>query len=657
MRQLAIACALGFISAVVVGQQVRSQAQSSAPSAPAQRPSALVFRSGVERVNVDVVVTDTSDKPVTDLTKADFSIVDNGRPQTITDFQYISVPVAHRTFDANASPAPEPDVATNAMRSPNSRLLAIMVDDLHLIESELVPLKRTLTDIVRALPAEDEVALIYVGHSDLSQNFTTDPGRLLKAIDNARRALGLGLDAMPQLTPGMARFVPIQARTTSDTIRNVASSLAGSGHLRRAIIYVGAMTTIDPASPAGVVFIADELQRTFDQAKRSDVPIYTIDPRGQVLAEDAVRGGIGAISSGGIRAAIAANIRHQQEWLSDIALNTGGRAFTNNSNLTAAVHAIVEENGSFYEMAYSPEPLVQDGQFHEFSVKVNRPGMRVRGRQGYVASGASATAPELQHTLDTAMTAGVNVSGLTLHAFAAPLAAGPKGMQTVVTIDVHYPPPADGTLHIDDNLRIGLLALDPDAKVKAQGSRVVHFAGRARNGEDLTLLVDEVVELPSQPLTLRIGVASEQLARAGTVQISVDVPKPSDDRLQMSGIALAVAGAALPAMNADLITSIVPFQPTTSRTFSSADELRVFCRIFWGSTDANAAATLAIKSVPASLQQVALAVSPSAPHHYEGVLDAIVPLKALAPGDYVLEISVRLPGGRPVVRGVPFAVK
>jgi VWFA-related protein len=615
-----------------------------------------VFRTTVDRVRVDVVVTDGSDKPITALTKTDFSIIENGKPQAITDFRFISVPVAQRAADVSVPRRAPPDVATNAMPSPASRLWAIIVDDLHLIEADIVPIKRTLADIVRALPPDDEVALVYTGRSDISLNFTTDLGQLLTAIDHVRDAVGFGLDAYPELTRVDPRYILRQATIASDAMRNVASSLAGSGHPRRALIYIGTMTTINPQSAGGAQFLADELQRTFDQAKRSDVPIYTIDPRGTVLAEDAVRGGIGVITSESIRGRISANIRHQQEWLHDIAINTGGRAFTNSSDLTKVVRDIMEENGSFYELAYSPDPLVRDGKFHEFSVKVNRPGVRVRARYGYVAPGARPDAPSLQQTIDAAMSAGVNVAGLTLRAAAAPLGVSAKGVNTAITVEVSYPSPADGSRRIDDTLALTVYAIDADAKVKARSSRQLRFAGTAPSDQPVTLLIDDLIELPPQPITLRIGLASQQLGRAGTVQMAVDVPKPADSRLQLGGIAIGVAGVAAPALNAAAIKSTVPFQPTTARVFAATDSLRVFGRAFWRSKDA-AVVTVGIKAIPASLKQPALVTSPGISGGQDAAFDATVPLAGLAPGRYVLEIAARLGSGKPVTREVPLTVR
>ena len=363
------------------------------PTPPPQQP---VFRTGVDYITVDVVVTDTGDRPITNLTKADFEIVENGMVQAIADFQYVSVPVGQRRIEASESLAPERDIATNVPPTATSRLFAIVIDDLHIIESDIVPVKRILTDFLRAVSPDDEVAIVFVGRSDLSQNVTSNVGRLLRTIDRVRDAMGFGLDAWARrsgdearadagigVAGGISRYALNYARASADTLRNVAESLGVSGHSRRAIVYVSGQSVISPESLDGQTYLED-LQRAFDAARRSNVPIYTLDPRGLTLPETAVRGW-GATDERA-RAAISANIRIQQNWLSVVAINTGGRAFTNNSDLTWAVNEIVRENGSYYLLGYYPNPLVRDGKFHGITVKVNRPGVRVRARRGYVAA-------------------------------------------------------------------------------------------------------------------------------------------------------------------------------------------------------------------------------------------------------------------------------
>lgn len=434
-----------------------------------------VFRSGVEYVPLDVVVTDRDDRPVTDLRKDEFEILENGRPQTIADFRIVSVPVAHRTMKAEVEP--EPDVATNTPPSPDSRLFVIVVDDLHLIEADIVPVKRVLMDFIAALSPDDDVAIVFVGHSNLSVNFTRNAARLRAAIDHVRDAMGFGLDALAAEPDGAATAAAANgliltrpsgnrvnyARSVAFVLGNVASALAGSGHARRAIVYVSGGTTVRPFGCRGDDLtcssdFGDDLLAAFEAARRSDVPIYTLDPRGGETPEEAVRGGISVIHNEGIRAQIVENMKVQDDNLATIAVNTGGRAFFHMPDLKRAVDEIVGENGSYYLLGYYPDPLVRDGKFHDVKVHVSRPGVRVRARQGYVAPSPVHAVATTGIALDEAMKSGVNVSGLPIRMFAAPLTPGAKGVSTALAVEVAYPAPPDGSRSIDDTIDFGVIA-------------------------------------------------------------------------------------------------------------------------------------------------------------------------------------------------------
>ena len=461
------------------------------------------------------------------------------------------------------------------------------------------------------------------------------------------------------------------ARASDFVLKNVVASLAGSGHSRRVIVYVTAGSIVPTVPPPGDLTFTDfeDLQELYESAKRSDVPIYTVDPRGQVLPDEAVRGGMGAIgvldqapsaggsTGAGTRALIASNIRQQHDRLAEVAVNTGGRAFTARSNLTRAVNEIVADNGSYYLLGYYPSPFAADGKFHTFSVKVRRPDVRVRARQGYVASKSEPATGDAKPVLDAAMSAGVNVSAVSLRAFAAPIASTAKGVSTVVTIEVTYPVRPDGSRRIDDDLLVNILALDPDAKIKATAGRTAHFSGTAPGPGPITVVVNDAIELPSQPLTLRIAVASRALGKAGSVQMAVDVPKISDNKLQLSGVVLGAAGQFTLATEADAIKDLVPFQPTTSRVFAQTDTLRVFARAFWGSKDAAASVTLQLtgptSSAPRTLNLNGLRTQSG---KSEAVLDSPLPLAGLTPGAYQLEVSAKV-GRDTAKRIVPFQVR
>ena len=63
-------------------------------AALAQNPPETVIRINVNLVQVDAVVTDSKGKPVTDLEAKDFEILQDGKPQAITNFSYITTRAA-----------------------------------------------------------------------------------------------------------------------------------------------------------------------------------------------------------------------------------------------------------------------------------------------------------------------------------------------------------------------------------------------------------------------------------------------------------------------------------------------------------------------------------------------------------------------------------
>jgi VWFA-related protein len=631
---------------------------------------APVFKTGVDYVSVDVIVTDRNDVPVTDLTKEDFEIIDRGKPQVITSFEYVDMPVATRTVDLKAPRPPEPDVATNLPSSADSRLFVMVIDDLHIVESEIVGVKKIMTDFIAALSPDDEVAVVYVGRSDLSQNFTKDVGRLLRAVDKVRDALGFGLDALahtPTPEPQPTKTALNYARSAAQVLKNVATSLAGSGHSRRAIVFVSSGTTLDPRLKTNPVelklvpieLLHDDLEAAYEAARRGNVPIYTLDPRGQVLPDDAVRGGMSGVASLDVRSRIRENIKRQQDNLAEIAINTGGRAFLNHSDLTRAVREIVRDNGSYYLLGFYPNPSDRDGKFHEIDVKVKRPGLRVRPRAGYVAPKPAPETSDTKPAMDAAISAGVNVSGLSLQAIVSPLAPVAAGMRSAVTIEVTYPVP-ESSRRISDDLRIRVIALDPDGKVKTSVEQNRAFTGMAPDGQAVVkFVIDDAVDLPSQGLTLRIGVASRALGKTGTVQLPIEVPR-ADGRLAISGLALTSDDQPpIGVMSKELIADLVPFQPVLTRSFAISDTIRVFGRLFWEGRDESAAVTVALAGARRELQAppLTLAGVVTAGNRRQAELDTTLRLAELAPGDYVLRISAKLGNGQTAMREVPLTLR
>ena len=152
-----------------------------------QRP-APVFRSATELVTIPVILTNRNGEPVADLVEADFDITANGRSQRIAQFRFVSVPLAHR--ESLESP-PASDVVTNAHPSAESRQFAIVVDDRHLVESDLVSIRRVISQFIQDIWADDEVGIVFTGRSDLGIDFTKDTRQLTATIGRIQRSARL----------------------------------------------------------------------------------------------------------------------------------------------------------------------------------------------------------------------------------------------------------------------------------------------------------------------------------------------------------------------------------------------------------------------------------------------------------------------------------
>ena|SRR5438445_8459098 len=104
LRSTGLAAALISIATLqgAAGQQTQQQPQQPqqqpAPP-PDQTPQPPIFRTGINYVRVDVIVTENkSGNSVADLKPGDFDVLEDGKPQTIDTFK---------------RPAPSPQPATS----------------------------------------------------------------------------------------------------------------------------------------------------------------------------------------------------------------------------------------------------------------------------------------------------------------------------------------------------------------------------------------------------------------------------------------------------------------------------------------------------------------------------------------------------------------
>ena len=408
---------------------------------PSDRPT---FRTSATLVTVDAVVTDKDGRHVTGLTSEDFEIVHKGRRQRVQHALYVPLhggmaePVADAAPRAAAPPSGEPVAPlTSALerRQAIRRTIAIVVDDLGLSFESTAHVRRALRRLVdEQIQPGDLVAIIRTsGGIGALQQFTTDKRLLRAAVDRVRWTVAS--------RSGVAAFAPIEPRDRftvhHDPTRAVGSPERGKRALgtsfaedlshdgiRHAVLAAGSLAALDfvvrgverlPGRKA-VVFVSEGFDlfdrrgqaqiygaftRLMDHANRAGVVVYTLDGRGLetggLSAEDHPQNAIpmpGDAPEDGDRKLreliLAAQDgrhalrRNTEEALHYLAWQTGGLAILNSNDLRGSLGRILNDLQGYYLLGYEAPPgTSRNWEPDRLSVRVRRPGLRVRWRQGF----------------------------------------------------------------------------------------------------------------------------------------------------------------------------------------------------------------------------------------------------------------------------------
>jgi VWFA-related protein len=163
---------------------------SSLAAQPAPAGQSFGEQVDVNVVNVEVYVTDKDGRPVNDLKRGDFTLLEDGKPMKIVNFEAVD-----RTAAASAvQPAPEPaaaPAAATAQAAPVSdpMHLVVYVDNTHIAAAHRTRVLRQLRDFLTHLASGDEVMLA-----------TYDPGLHVRLPFTAdREALARTLEALERI--------------------------------------------------------------------------------------------------------------------------------------------------------------------------------------------------------------------------------------------------------------------------------------------------------------------------------------------------------------------------------------------------------------------------------------------------------------------------
>jgi len=400
----------------------------SLPSAQApQTPQGPTFQVSVNYVDVDVTVTDAAGNFVSGLSRDDFQLFEDGKPQKVDTFSYVEIPTERQPRFLVAGRPVTTDVRSNRQAAAG-RVYMIVLDDMNVGAMRSAQVRKSAREFVEKYFGANDMAAVVAtsGRGDIAQEFTSDPDLLLAAIDKfvgqrMRPAEEERIDyyySSQLIHPeddivqkrnvreidSAAVYDPsdvergLRAVNVLNSMKNLAEFMGGVRGRRKAMLlfsegldYPMAEAFTDSTSGNEIIRAT---QDAMTAAAQANVNIFTLDPRGLIgMTTDLIettRSGppaeagttdVGTWVSG--TQALLSEMNISQNSLRTLAEGTGGVAGVNMNSLVDIFDQIVEANSRYYLLGYTPPTHPRDGRFHKIEVRVTRPGLKVTARKGY----------------------------------------------------------------------------------------------------------------------------------------------------------------------------------------------------------------------------------------------------------------------------------
>jgi VWFA-related protein len=373
MRSIwALVCGIILLSLFSI-KDLTARAQQASSDAPTIRvTSRLVF--------LDVTVLDKKGRPVVKgLTKDDFTITDNKKPQRIFSFE---APETH-IVDANATddnPAGKAPVTIFVLDLLNSKF-----EDFAYIRYMV---RKYLAAQPTRLNSPTELMVLGNNSLEMVQGYTRSKADLLYALDHVPAAL--------PYKEMSASFMGERFAQSIDALQQIALQNRGvSG--RKNIVWVGhggpnIYTVYLP--PSDVEALNGYVHDTTNMLVDSRVSLFVIYPGLQVNGppitasemEAGVDIGNGDPFSGDINFGVFVN-------------ETGGNLFYNRNDINTEIKQSEELGSEYYTLTYQPPEGDADGKFRRIRVTLRNPDLRVVTKAGYFSPDKKAAVGPRQQTM------------------------------------------------------------------------------------------------------------------------------------------------------------------------------------------------------------------------------------------------------------------
>jgi VWFA-related protein len=293
-----------------------------APGGPAAPDAQTMFRSGVDLVGLNVVVTDRQGRFIGGLGSSDFAVFENGVEQDITFFAATPVPID----------------------------LAILLDTSASMSDKIATVQQAAVGFISAVRPGDRVTVVDI----------KDTVRVLHPLDdNVADARAAILATTPRGNTSLYNGLYM-------TLKDLAKHRLSADEVRRQ-----AMVVLSDGADTSSLVSYDDLM---ELAKQAGVAIYTITLRSVAQARTALARNTGSQAEADFSMKALARETGARAFFP--------AAIT---ELAGAYGTIADELASQYSLGYSSRNPNRDGAYRRIVVRIERPGTLARTRAGYVA--------------------------------------------------------------------------------------------------------------------------------------------------------------------------------------------------------------------------------------------------------------------------------
>jgi VWFA-related protein len=653
-------------------------------SAEQKEPSPdVVFRIGVDLVQVDAIVVDSNDRPVTDLQAEDFSIFQDGKRQKISHCTYIRIRGPKQPVPAAGQPAtrkkdelPKPPMEQSRFVPKQlRRTTALVVDDLALSYDSAVRIKQSLKEWVDTeMEQGDLVAVIRTGVGITAlQQFTGDKRLLHAAIDRIKYnpAGRVAVTSLSRIDPVDDREGALQTgrfnmenerystMSSMGTIRYIANGLKEIPGRKTMIVFSESMkASFSYADSKGAIFgqwrgdqVIDKLLRSLvESSNRSTTTIHFIDPRGVINTALTELGNDEYLLS--------------QDNMVRIAKETGGLFLRSSNDIRPSLKTAVDDGNGYYLIGYPPdastvaEMTKGRPKLHDIRVRVNKPGLRVRTRARFfsVPSQNETIKPRTQQE-QIQQALGSPFTDETVPVRLTPLFFQSQEGKPAINALLHFDASKLTFSTVEDEWReanVDLVAATLDSEGRQVDIAYKRGTVQARGRTYENMLKSGVAYLLPFPVKnpgaylLRVVMYDNKSGQMGSATQFVDIPDVSKKELALSGIVLAAES--LKPQDFNQQEGVMAYENSNGtaavRIFESGETIAWACQILNAQMDSSGKAQL---KVQVRLFNEGREIKPEKPMDVMiEIPDRALPIKAggqiqlqqLTPGNYSLQVIV-----------------